>query len=55
MNIEFTKHEIFLIRMALQSAKWYNESEYKKGECRAIMLNDEQIKELRIKFGFPEA
>lgn len=51
-NIEFTKEELSLIRMALISTDYYNQNEYEK-ECRFILINEEQVINLKEKFGFP--
>ena len=50
--MEFTKEELFFIRMALLSTDIYNQNEYKK-ECRVILITQEQVTKLKEKFGFP--
>lgn len=51
-NFELTKKELVLLRLALLSVADYNEMEEVK-KCKLTMVSNDQLKELKEKFGFP--
>jgi len=51
-DLTFTKKELTLIRLALLSAADYNQMDEVK-KCKLTMVSNDQLKELKEKFGFP--
>jgi hypothetical protein len=50
--LSFSKEELTLIRLALLSAEDYNKMDEVK-KCKLTMVFNDQLKELKQKFGFP--
>jgi hypothetical protein len=51
-NFELTKKELVLLKLVLLSVADYNQMDEVK-RCKLTMVSNDELKELKEKFGFP--